>query len=147
MCLTSVSCRRRITLWLALLKLERLRRQQKLRVLLYLSWRRKQKHRIWIHEINQRRKQQGDFDNLLKELRDDDERFFCVSICSVPFAVDTLGHGVPFFAVGTPCRHAVSVLPRPRGTTTVELWHKIQWNTCQQMASLAFRFLQNCIFK
>jgi len=32
-------------------------------------------------------------------------------------------------------------LPPPRGTTNVELWQTIQWNTClHQMASLAFRF-------
>ena len=27
-------------------------------------------------------------------------------------------------------------------TTTIELWKKIQWNRCHQMASLAFRFYQ-----
>jgi len=27
-------------------------------------------------------------------------------------------------------------------TTTIELWKKIHWNTCHQMASLVFRFYQ-----
>jgi len=49
--------------------------------MLLLLKRRKSRRRIWIHAINGRRKQQGDFHNLLQELRKDDDRFF--KVCHV----------------------------------------------------------------
>ena len=35
----------------------------------------KRKHRWWVHQLNQRRKEQGAFENLVRELHDDEERF------------------------------------------------------------------------
>jgi len=62
---------------------------------------------------------------------------FPSTLSGFPFVVGKRGYSVPnIFCHG----YAVLVLPWPCGTTTVELWQKIQWNTCYQMASLAFRF-------
>ena len=73
-------CRRSILLWLLLMKKRRidLRRRSSLLTVLLLK-RRKCRRRIWVHEFNRQRKQQGDFHKLFQELRKDDERFAKVS--------------------------------------------------------------------
>ena len=38
--------------------------------------RRARKRRFWIRDINQRQREQGDFTNLVQELRNDEEQFF-----------------------------------------------------------------------